>query len=79
MEVSGPGVLQGFWAGLGVILTKSAKSKPCPGVLVKGLPPPGVVIIEEGRSSLLCFGGGVERCSIRARFVFTAGDGDAAR
>lgn len=75
----GPGVLQVFWAGLGVILTKSAKSNPWPGVLGKRLPPPGVVIMDEGRSSLLVFGGGVVSLSMRPRFAFTAGDGDAAK
>lgn len=49
----GTGVFHGFWAGLGVILTKSEKSKCWLGVLGNRLPPPGVVIIEDGRSSLL--------------------------
>lgn len=75
----GPGVFHGFCAGLGVMLTKSAKSKPCPGVLGNKLPPPGVVIMDEGRSSLLLFGGGVDRRSMRPRLALTAGDGDAAR
>lgn len=61
------------------MLTKSAKSKPCPGVLGKGLPPPGVVIMAEGKSSLLFLGGGVDGRSIRDLFGLTAGDGDAAR
>lgn len=61
------------------MLTKSAKSKPWPGVLGNGLPPPGVVIMAEGKSSLLFLGGGVDGRSIRALCGFTAGDGEAAR
>jgi hypothetical protein len=56
-------------AGLGVILTKSAKSKPCDGVA--GAPNmdrdplyPGVVIIDEGSARFL--GGGVDGGCIRA-------------
>lgn len=61
--------------------TKSEKSKAIPGVLGKnGFPPPGVVIIDDGRASLLLFGGGVEGGSIRPlRDCLTAGDGEAAR
>lgn len=74
------GVFQGFCAGLGVMLTKSAKSKAWLGVVGKRLPPPGVIIIDEGRSSLLFFGGGVEGGSMRVLVDgLTAGDGDAAR
>lgn len=79
LAVIGPGVRQGFCAGLGVMFTKSAKSNPWPGVFGKRLPPPGVVIIDDGKSSLLFFGGGVDSRSIRPRLDFTAGDGEAAR
>ena len=72
------GVFQAFCAGLGVILTKSAKSNPCPGVLGKRLPPPGVVIMDDG-SSYLFFAGGVDGGSIRVLFDLTAGEGEAAR
>lgn len=60
--------------------TKSEKSKLRPGVLGNGLPPPGVVIIDDGRASLAFFGGGVEGGSILllSLRVF-AGEGDAAR
>ena len=61
------------------MLTKSAKSKPCPGVAGNRFPPPGVVIMDDGKSSLLVFGGGVERPSMRPRFDLTAGEGEAAR
>jgi len=74
-----------LWAGLGVILTKSAKSNVCEGVL--GAPktpsnpmlplPPGVVIMDEGSAEFL--GGGVEGGCIRARVLGFAGDGDVAR
>jgi hypothetical protein len=73
------GVFHGFCAGLGVILTNSDKSKAWPGVLGKRLPPPGVVIMDEGRSSLLFFGGGVDGGSIRVRLDLTIGEGEAAR
>ncbi len=71
------GVFHGFCAGLGVMWTKSEKSKARPGVLGKGLPPPGVVIMDDGKASLF-LGGGVDGGSI----LFLgglAGDGDAAR
>ena len=72
-----------FCAGLGVIWTKSEKSKLFEGVLG---PPKvasrpwicwGVVITEEGRARFL--GGGVEGGCIRAREVGFAGDGEVAR
>jgi hypothetical protein len=81
------GVLgQALCAGLGVILTKSAKSKDCPGV--DGIPkppsnpkpplPPGVFMTEEGNAEFL--GGGVEGGCIRlALAVGFAGEGDVAR
>jgi len=75
-EVSANGVFHGFCAGLGVILTKSAKSKGCPGVLGKKLPPPGVVIMDEGNAmSLRC--GGVDGGSMRD--LDMAGEGEVAR
>jgi hypothetical protein len=78
--VSVTGVFQGFCAGLGVMLTKSAKSNAWLGVVGNRLPPPGVIIIDEGRSILLFFCGGVEGGSIRVLVdVLTAGDGEAAR
>lgn len=50
-----------------------------PGVAGKGLPPPGVVIIEDG-SAKVRFGGGVDGGSIRLLFRGgLAGEGDAAR
>jgi hypothetical protein len=76
---SGTGVFHDFCAGLGVMLTNSEKSKPWPGVLGKRLPPPGVVIIDDGKSSLLLFCGGVDGGSICVRLDLTAGEGDAAR
>lgn len=73
------GVFHGFCAGLGVMLTKSAKSNPWLGVVGKRLPPPGVIIIDDGKSSLLFFCGGVEGGSMRVLVERTAGDGEAAR
>lgn len=77
------GVFHGFWAGLGVILTKSAKSNAALGVVGNKLPPPGVIIIDEGKSSLLLLGvlgGGVEGGCIRVLVDdLTAGEGEAAR
>lgn len=62
------------------MLTKSAKSKPCPGVLGNMLPPPGVVMCEEGKViSRLTLEGGVEGGSILVLVDGTAGDGEAAR
>lgn len=75
----GTGVLKVFCAGLGVMLTKSEKSKPCPGVLKNRLPPPGVVIIDEGRSRFLFFWGGVDGGSMPRRLLLTAGEGELAR
>lgn len=73
------GVFHGFCAGLGVMCTKSEKSKPIPGVLgLKRLPPPGVVIMDEGSASLIFFAGGVDGGSIRL-LGGLAGDGEAAR
>jgi hypothetical protein len=69
--------------GLGVIFTKSEKSKFCEGVCgapkTESNPPPapGVVIIEEGKA--IVFGGGVDGGCMRAREVGFAGDGDVAR
>lgn len=77
--LAGPGVRHCFCAGLGVMFTKSAKSNPCPGVLGKMLPPPGVIIMDDGRSNLLVLGGGVVGRSMRPLLDLTAGDGDAAR
>lgn len=75
---SDTGVFHGFCAGLGVMLTKSAKSKGWPGVAGNRLPPPGVVIIDDGRASFFC--GGVDGGSmVRNLLDLTAGDGDAAR
>lgn len=81
------GVLgQARWPGLGVMLTKSEKSKCCEGVcgLLKTErrplpvpPPPGVVIMEEGRAMFL--GGGVEGGCIRDLLVGLAGEGEVAR
>lgn len=75
------GVLHCFCAGLGVMWTKSEKSKLRPGVFGNGLPPPGVVIIDDGRASLVFLGGGVEGGSILLLFSLRglAGEGDAAR
>lgn len=73
-----PGVFHCFWAGLGVMLTKSERSKGCPGVVGKRLPPPGVIIMDEGRARSF-FDGGVEGGSMRVRPEGKAGDGDAAR
>ncbi len=74
------GVFHGFCAGLGVILTKSAKSNPCPGVLGNKLPPPGVVMWDEGSpKSRLIFVGGVDGGSILVRVDGMAGEGEAAR
>lgn len=70
-------------AGLGVMFTKSEKSKPWDGVLgppntdKRPLPPPGVFIMDEGKSSFL--GGGVEGGCIPALDVGFAGDGEVAR
>lgn len=75
-EPNASGVFHGFCAGLGVILTKSEKSKAWPGVLGNRLPPPGVVIIEDGNARF--FEGGVDGGSMRV-FTGLAGDGDAAR
>jgi len=70
-----PGVaFHARWPGLGVILTKSAKSKFCPGVC--GPPNTEGVIIEEG--SAMFFGGGVDGGCMRDLGGF-AGDGDVAR
>lgn len=81
--LSPSGVFQGFCAGLGVMCTKSEKSKAMPGVLgLNRLPPPGVVIIDDGSASLLVLGvlgGGVEGGSIRLILGGLAGDGEAAR
>lgn len=77
---SEPGVFQAFCAGLGVMFTKSEKSKPWPGVCGNIFPPPGVVMCDEGRpKSRLFLGGGVEGGSMRVRVEGTAGEGDAAR
>jgi hypothetical protein len=64
------------------MFTKSEKSKPWDGVLGppntdKRPPPPGVFIMDEGKSSFL--GGGVEGGCIRALDVGFAGDGEVAR
>lgn len=79
-----PGVLgHGRWPGLGVILTKSEKSKFCDGVCgapntdSSPEPPPGVVIIDEGRAIFL--GGGVDGGCMRALEAGFAGDGEVAR
>lgn len=73
-------LLKAVWAGLGVMLTKSENSKAWEGVLglPKGSipePPPGVVIIDEGRARFL--GGGVDGGSMRERDC--AGEGEVAR
>ena len=70
------GVFHGFCAGLGVMFTKSEKSKPWPGVLGNMLLPPGVTMADEGRPAFRW--GGVEGGSILLRAP-TAGDGEAAR
>ena len=62
-------------------MTKSAKSKFCDGVLGKFErnplpPPPGVVIMDDGKARDL--GGGVDGGCILDRVGF-AGDGDVAR
>lgn len=71
------------WAGLGVMLTKSEKSKDWEGVFG---PPKvasnpwtwfGVVIMDDGKARFL--GGGVEGGCIRAREVGFAGEGEVAR
>lgn len=78
-----PGVLfQGTCAGLGVMLTKSAKSKACDGVCGPPNPdpsplPPGVVIMDDGSARLR--DGGVDGGCIRPRMDGFAGDGDVAR
>lgn len=72
------GVFQGFCAGLGVMLTKSAKSNGWPGVAGNRPPPPGVVIMEDGRARSF-FGGGVDGGSILVRVDGMAGEGEAAR
>lgn len=80
-----PGVLgQARWPGLGVILTKSEKSKFWDGVWgapktdsSPAPPPPGVVIIEEGKA--IFFGGGVDGGCMRAREAGFAGEGEVAR
>lgn len=72
------GVFHGFWAGLGVMWTKSEKSKARLGVFGNTLPPPGVVIIDDGSASLF-FGGGVDGGSMRVLPCGLAGDGEAAR
>lgn len=78
-EEKASGVFHGFCAGLGVILMKSAKSKCCPGVVGNRLPPPGVVIIDDGNAISLR-GGGVEGGSIRVILaVDMAGEGEVAR
>ena len=84
------GVFQGICAGLGEMLTKSEKSKPWPGVVGKRFPPPGVTIIEDGRSRrplpALCWGGvlGIsssveDDCCVARDVDLTAGEGEAAR
>lgn len=74
------GVFHAFCAGLGVMLTNSAKSKPCPGVLGNRLPPPGVVICDDGSvMSRPTLEGGVDGGSILVLVEGTAGDGEAAR
>lgn len=77
-EEKASGVFHGFCAGLGVILTKSEKSKGCPGVLGNRLPPPGVVIIEDG-SARSFRGGGVDGGSIPVLDVDMAGEGEVAK
>ena len=82
VEVRVTAVFQSFCAGLGVILTKSAKSKAWLGVLGNKFPPPGVIIMDDGKSNLPLLGvlgGGVEGGSMRVRVERTAGDGEAAR
>jgi len=79
------GVLPGVFghvpcAGLGVMLTKSAKLNAVDGVV--GAKPgkywsPGVDIIEDGRG--VCFDGGVEGGYISVLDMRIAGEGDAAR
>lgn len=68
------------------MLTKSEKSNGCPGVLGNRLPPPGVVIIEDGNARAAFRGGGVEGGSMRdfaaADVILSlgwAGEGDCAR
>jgi hypothetical protein len=66
-----------------VILTKSEKSKFCDGVWgapntdSSPEPPPGVVIMDEGRAIFL--GGGVDGGCMRAREAGFAGEGEVAR
>ena len=57
------------------MLTKSEMSNGWPGVVGKRLPPPGVVIIDEG-SARSFLGGGVEGGSIRVLVERTAGEGE---
>lgn len=54
------GVFYGFCVGFGVILINLDKLKVWFGVLGKRLFLFGVVIMDEGRLSLLFFGGGVD-------------------
>ena len=71
-----------FCAGLGVMLTKSLKSKFWDGVFGppnterRFVPPLGVVIIDDGSGE--DFGGGVDGGCILDRVV-TAGEGEVAR
>lgn len=73
------------WPGLGVMLTKSAKSNPCEGVCgplkadSRPPPPPGVVIMEDGRARSLFLGGGVDGGCIRVLADRFVGEGDVAR
>jgi len=75
-----------FCAGEGVMLTKSAKSKFCDGVLgapkpdekMLGVPnAPGVFIMDDGSAMFL--GGGVEGGCMRRLVVGFAGEGDVAK
>lgn len=78
-EAKASGVFHGFGAGLGVILMKSEKSKDCPGVVGNRLPPPGVVIMDDG-SAMSFRGGGVDGGSIRVILVVDMdGEGEVAR
>ncbi len=77
-EEKASGVFHGFCAGLGVILTKSEKSKDCPGVVGNRFPPPGVVIIDDG-NAISFRGGGVDGGSIRVLDVDMAGEGEVAK
>lgn len=78
-EEKASGVFHGFGAGLGVILIKSEKSKDCPGVVGNRLPPPGVIIMDDGNViSFRC--GGVDGGSIRVILVVDMdGEGEVAR